>query len=202
MRADGFNMIDDLVTATIERFRPWEKIIALETDDLLHRGRGRGAGAVLNSVSIHFGHLTTSASPEIISRLLAEAFRSGQTPPFAELLSRMFGVASPPQQAAILGLLLEKLSEAALASMPDGEAVCGLVGPTRGRGGAISSRCLDEISPDQVKRLARLAEWHDPAIIDRIGSLCAEHTELLAALGEGTLAVVATLLDPAKGHAP
>ncbi len=175
--------------------------MALKTDDLLKRKRGGHAGAASTSVSDRFRHVAMSASPEIMGRLLADAFRSDQTPPFAELVSQMFGAVSPQRQADILGLLLERLSEAAVASMPDGTQVIGLAGPTRGKGVAISPQGLTGISADQVKRLARLAEWHDPAIIDRIGGLCARHTELIDALGEEAPAVLAALLDDEKGHA-
>jgi hypothetical protein len=140
-----------------------------------------------------------TASPATLGRLLAEAFRSGKIPPFAELLSRVFGAANPLQQTRILAMLMERLSEAALASMPDADAIDGLVGWSSGRAVLFSSRRPAEVSPDQIKRLARLAEWHDPAIVDRMSRFWAEQPNVFAALDDGTLAVISALLDSERG---
>ena len=64
--------------------------------------------------------VTQSASKADLQGGVSAALRSDQTPDLSQIVSQMFGQASPEQQAAILNTITEKLGPGALAGVAGG----------------------------------------------------------------------------------
>ena len=89
--------------------------MAFDLSGLLQQYLG-GSRQVPENAADHFQQVAQAASPRMVSQGLAEAFRSDQTPPFAQMVAQLFSQANPQQQAGMLNQLLSSLSPAALAA--------------------------------------------------------------------------------------
>ena len=72
--------------------------------------------------------VTQSASKADLQGGVSAALRSDQTPDLSQIVSQMFGQASPEQQAAILNTITEKLGPGALAGVAGGVLLAVLAG--------------------------------------------------------------------------
>ena len=122
----------------------------------------------------HFDQVTQTAPRAEVSQALASAFRSDQTPPFGQLISRLFSESAPDQKAGILNTLLSGA----------GPAIAGLL-QKFGAGGTqqFSPADASKLSPQQVEEMATTAEQHNPSIVDRAGNFYAQHPTVVKALG-------------------
>lgn len=133
-----------------------------------------------------FGQVAQHAPSATVAQGVTEAFRSDQTPPFAQLVSQLFGRSDPTQRAGMLNQLLANVSPAMLASL------AGSVGNFLSNDSKphITPQQAEQITPAQVEEIAATAEQHNPGIVDKIGSFYAEHPTLVKALGGVALAIV------------
>jgi hypothetical protein len=129
------------------------------------------------STESRFDELARSAPPSSIARGLSAAFRSDQTPPFGQMLGRLFGQSNPDQKAGLLNSLLAA-SPAALAA-----EVAGMFGSKR----QLTPQEAQQVSPEKLQELATKAEKDDPSIVDRASEFYAQHPNLVKTLGVGAL---------------
>ncbi len=122
---------------------------------------------------------------------LGEAFRSGETPPFGQMLSSLFANSNPDQRAGILNHLLSAVRPSALGSL----ALGSLGGLLRGTNANVSPAQANQVSPDDVQKLAAHAEKQNPVIIDRASQFYSQHPKLVQALGAGSLALIMSHLS-------
>lgn len=120
---------------------------------------------------------------------VADALRSDQTPPFADMVAKMFGQASPEQKAGMLNQLISGLGPGALASILGSGALGGLAGAAGGAPGPIAAQDASKLTPDQVQQIAAHAEQRSPGIIDKMGSFYAAHPGLVKTLGSAALTI-------------
>ena len=138
----------------------------------------------------HFDQVAQSAPPELVGNGVAAAFRSDQTPPFADMVGRLFGQSNGQQQAGVLNQLLGSLNPAMLSGLGGG-ALGRLLG---GAGGTappvITPAQASQLTPEQVQEIAAHAEKQDPGIVDRLGSFYGQHPDVVKGLGGMALAVI------------
>ena len=122
---------------------------------------------------------------------LGEAFRSGETPPFGQMLSSLFANSNADQRAGILNHLLSAVGPSALGSL----ALGSLGGLLRGTNANVSPAQANQVSPDDVQKLAVHAEKQNPAIIEHASQFYSQHPKLVQALGAGSLALIMSHLS-------
>jgi len=113
---------------------------------------------------------------------LAQAFRSDQTPPFEQMLTKMFENSSPDQKAGILNRLMAAAGPAAIARLL----------PAIGGGGTgpVSPQQAQDVSPEKVRTVAQEAAQKDPSIMDQAAGFYAQHPTLVKSLGVAALAMI------------
>jgi hypothetical protein len=133
-----------------------------------------------------FPQAAQNAPRGAVAQGVTEALRSDQTPPFAQMVSQMFGRSDPQQRAGMLNQLLSNVSPAMLTALAGG------IGNLFGQNGQpqVTPEQAEKITPQQVEEIASTAEQHNPGIVDRIGDFYAEHPQLVQALGGAALAIV------------
>lgn len=114
----------------------------------------------------HFDQVAQQASPDLLSKGLAAAFRSDQTPDFAQMAAQMFGNASPEQKQALLAQLQSVLGPAAGALAGGGS-----------------------VSPAAVQSTLEQAGAANPSIIDKVSGFYAQHPGLVKTLGGAALTI-------------
>ena len=140
----------------------------------------------------HFDQVAQTAPPELVGNGVAAAFRSDQTPPFADMVGRLFGQSNGQQQAGALNQLLGSLNPAMLSGL--GGGVLGRLLGGAGAGStappAITPAQASQLTPEQVQEIAAHAEKQDPGIVDRLGSFYGQHPDVVKGLGGMALAVI------------
>lgn len=133
-----------------------------------------------------FPHAAQNAPRGAVAQGVTEALRSDQTPPFAQMVSQLFGRSDPQQRAGMLNQLLSNVSPAMLTALAGG------IGNLFGQNGQpqVTPEQAEKITPQQVEEIAATAEQQNPGIVDRIGDFYAEHPQLVQALGGAALAIV------------
>jgi len=114
----------------------------------------------------HFDQVAREASPDLVSKGLAAAFRSDQTPDFSQMASQMFAQATPEQKQALLAKLQSVL------------------GPT---GSSLGSSA--NVSPAAVQSALQQAHDADPSIVDKVSGFYAQHSGLIKTLGGAALTI-------------
>jgi hypothetical protein len=122
---------------------------------------------------------------------LSEAFRSGETPPFAQMLRSLFTNSNPDQRAGILNQLLSAVGPSGLGSGVLGS----LSGLLQAGNAKISAEQAKQVSPEAVQQLAEHAEKQNPSIVDQAGRFYSQHPKLVQALGAGSLALIMSHLS-------
>ena len=86
--------------------------------DLLQQALNGNSNTNTNgNAETHFDEVAKQASPGQMADGLAATMRSKDTPPFSEMVSKMFGQSSPTQQAGVLNQILAALGPAAAAAL-------------------------------------------------------------------------------------
>ena len=114
----------------------------------------------------HFDQVAREASPDLVSKGLAAAFRSDQTPDFAQMASQMFAQATPEQKQALLAKL---------------QSVLGPAGNSLGTSA--------NVSPAAVQSALQQAHDADPSIVDQVSGFYAQHSGLIKTLGGAALTI-------------
>src|SRR5262245_7789323 len=133
----------------------------------------------------NFQEVVETAPKDVVTNGIAGMFKSGDTPPFADMISNLFAQSNQSQRAGLLSHLLSVVPPATLASLPGLGNVKELFGGNRS---AVDS-AASQLSPDQVRQIATHAEAKDPGIIEKVSGFYAEHPGLMKAVGGMALAV-------------
>ena len=155
------------------------------------------------TVQTDFDILAQEAPPAAISEGLSAAFRSDQTPEFAQMASQLFGRASGPQRAGMLNALLATVAPIVLQQILARRQRGPSSGPAQdgGLGGAlerilrgggppqVTPEVAEQVTPEEVEDIAREAEKKDPSVIDRISEIYAQQPQLVKVLGGAALAI-------------
>jgi len=152
---------------------------------LLDRYRGTTPSNPPESVNEDFQQVAQHANSSHLANGLAEAFRSDQTPPFANMISNLFGASNGDQKAGILTQLLRSVGPAAGAS-----GILGGLSKYLQPGTNITPEQASQVPPEKVQELAQHAQQADPSILERAGNFYAQHPTLVQALGAGSLAYI------------
>lgn len=155
--------------------------------DLLQQALGSNEPA-------HFDKVAEQATPDQLGTGLAAAMRSPDTPPFATMVSQMFGKSSPAQQAGLLNQLLATLGPAAATALAGG-ALGRLLKPGQS---TVTPEQATQITPEQVGAIAAQAEQSHPAVVEQVSQFYGQHAGLIKLLGG---AAVAVALAKMKDHA-
>jgi hypothetical protein len=146
-----------------------------------------GANADQGSGNTHedFQRVVQAAPQDVVSNGIAHMFRSDETPPFPDMVSGLFGQSNQTQKAGLLSELLSSVAPGALAGLP---GLGGLAGKPAGAA-ADPEVLANQLSPEQVQKIAAHAQGHDPSIIDRVSAFYSAHPEVLRAVGGMALGV-------------
>lgn len=140
-----------------------------------------------------FDEVARHAPPELLGGGIADAFRSDRTPAFGDMVGNLFGGSSMSQRGGLLGQLVSTLGPAILSGLAGG-ALGRLADKARpgadGRTVDLDEADVRDVTPEQVKEMAREAEKKDPSVMDRLGEYYAKNPDLVKILGGSALAVI------------
>jgi hypothetical protein len=156
-----------------------------EIGHVLQQYTNNSSGNTGRNVEHDFAQVAPQVAPTALASGLGDAFRSDQTPPFGQMVSRMFGQSNGEQRAGILNHLLGAVGPGMLSTSVLG----GLSSLLQGRA-SITPQQAEQVSPDAVENLAEHAQRQDPSIVDRASEFYAQHPTLVQGLGAGALAFV------------
>ena len=164
-------------------------------EDILQRYAGNQGGTAAASADPHqnFRQVAENAPPDVVANGISQAFRSDQTPPFAEMLSNLFNHTDPTQRAGLLNRLLSSLGPGALTSLP---GLAGLSSIFTGK--SITPEQASQVSSAEVQQAAARAERQNPSIIDEVSKFYSQHPEVMKAAGG--LALTIALQHMLKRH--
>jgi hypothetical protein len=147
----------------------------------------------------HFDQVADAAPTEVIGEGVGDAFRAESTPPFAEMVSRMFGQSNPQQRAGVLKQLLASIKPGLLATL--GGGVLGrILGSSATGVPQLTPQQASQLTPEQVQQIALQAEQHDPTVLDKIGGFYAQHPQLVKTLGSAALAIALSGISRRMGR--
>lgn len=141
----------------------------------------------------HYTEIAPQVSPDMLSKGMAETFRSDQTPPFGDMVGQLFGQSSPQERAGLLSQLLQSLGPAAVSAL--GAGVLGRVlGQNNltpsGQIPTITPAQASQVSPEDVREIAVQAEQNQPGIVNNVSDFFAQHPDLIKGIGAMGLAVL------------
>lgn len=144
-----------------------------------------------DTVQDDFDQLAQNAPHSALADGLAAAFRSDQTPPFAQMAAQLFGNSSGQQRASILNTLLRVAGPAIMAQVlsraSGGSGLAGLLGGGGPR--VITPEQAEQIPPEAVEEIAAQAERKDPSVIDQISDFYSKQPTLVKTLGAAALTI-------------
>jgi hypothetical protein len=160
--------------------------MAFDFGSLLQQYVGGDNAADPAQAETDFGQVAEHATPAAMAAGVREAFHSGQTPPFAQIVSQLFGRSDPDQRAGIVNQLLANVSPAMLTSL------AGSIGSFLSHGAQpnVTPEQTEQITPAQVEEIAATAEQHNPGIVDQVASFYAQHPTLVKTMGGLALGIV------------
>ena len=156
--------------------------------DLLKQYGGQSGAAPAN-VEQHFDQVAQGVPSSSLAGGLAEAFRSNETPPFAQMAAQLFSNGNGQQQASMLTTLLSSVGPDVLSKFTGGSANSPLAALLQSGQGQISADQAAQVNPEEVQALAQHVEQNNPSIIDRISEVYAEHPTLIKTLGAAAMAI-------------
>lgn len=149
-------------------------------DDIFRRYSGQGGGTAAAPENPHedFQQVTQAAPQNVVASGISQAFRSDQTPPFPEMLAKLFNQSDPEQRAGLLNRLLDSIGPGAITSIPGLAGLSSLLS-----GGMVTPEQARQISPNQVQQIAAHAERQNPAVVDQVSGFFAQHPQVMKAVG-------------------
>jgi hypothetical protein len=125
---------------------PLNEEILVQVSDLigiLEQYRNASVANPPQSVQQDYQRTAEAVPSSHLADALGEAFRSGETPPFGQMLSNLFAGSNPDQRAGILNQLLSAVGPGTLGSV----ALGSFAGLLRGSN--------TRVSPEQAKQVSR-----------------------------------------------
>lgn len=139
-----------------------------------------------------FQQVAQHAPAEMVEQGISEAFRSDQTPPFAQMVGQLFGKGDSTQQAGMLNQLLSGVNPGLLGALGGG-GLGGLLGGLQNRQNdeaiSVTPEQAQQMTPEQVQQIAQQAEQQNPGIIDKMSSFYAAHPGLVNTIGSAALTI-------------
>lgn len=129
-------------------------------------GRYRNGPEMPPNVSDDFDAIARQVPRHDLTDGLEEAFRSEQTPPFEQMVRRMFEHSDPDQRAGAINRVRETLGRGPLT-------------PDEAR----------EVDPQDVESLTAQARAASPNIMQRMAQFYADHPQLVRTLGQAALGI-------------
>jgi hypothetical protein len=152
--------------------------------NLLQQYAGAGASSATADTQHDFDKVAQTADQSHLAGGLAEAFRSGQTPPFPEMVKSLFSQSNDQQRAGLINQLLSG-SGSGVGALLSGGLASVLGGRTQ-----VSPQEAGQVSPEDVQQLAEQAHKSNPSIVDSVSEFYSQHPTLVKTLGGGALALV------------
>lgn len=160
---------------------------------LLQQYTGAQAAKAPQTVDQDFDQFTQAAPQTALADGLNAAFRSNETPPFAQMASQLFGRSSGSQRASILNMLISTLGPTlvsqVLARSSSGGGGAGLAGLLSGGQKEVTPAQAEQVSPEAVQEIAAQAEQKDGSVIDQLSDFYAQHPTLIKTLGGAALTI-------------
>jgi hypothetical protein len=159
---------------------------------LLQQYSGAQGGQASPGVHDDFDRVAQVAPQSAIADGLSAAFRSDQTPPFGQMVSRLFSQSGGQQQAGLLNTLLAAAGPAIVSqvlSRTSGGGASGLAGLLGDGQTQVTPEQAQQIPPEAVEEIAGHAERQDPSVIDQVSNLYARHPTLVKTLGAKALSI-------------
>lgn len=152
---------------------------------LLQQHAGNVTAADPDGVAQAFKHIVGGQPQASLVQSIAETLRSGDTPPFAQLVSQLFVHSDSDLRTKLLNLLLDNVSPAMLT------ALSGSIGHLLTENGhpSLTPEQVADIAPPQVAEIADVAEQHNVGIIDRVAALFSKNPDIFNALDSNILKV-------------
>jgi hypothetical protein len=160
-----------------------------QVTDILDRYGSGDPNNVPGSVDADFDRFSRVAPSTSISEGLAEAFRSRQTPPFASMLSHLFGRSPSNQKTHVLNTLIATLGPALVSQLLAKHGASRAAQELQAGGSGISPEVAEQIPANSIEEVAAEAEKRDPSIVDRVSKFYAEQPALIKTLGGLALTV-------------
>ena len=156
-----------------------------QVSDILKRYTG-GSAPGSDSTHADFAKVAEQAPPSAMTGALTEAFRSSSTPPFEEMVAKLFGHSDDGQRAAILNHLIASAGPAVLS----GGALAHLKDMLGGSQPTVTPEQARQVSPDAVRQIAEHAQKNDPSIVERASAFYSQHPQLVQGLGAAAVALI------------
>jgi hypothetical protein len=154
---------------------------------LLQQYAGASPQQPPGSAEEDFDRFAGAAPEPALAQGVAEAFRSNETPPFAQMVSQLFAHSDGGQRVGLLNTLLGAIGPE-VAQRALGPGMSGL-GSLFG-GGQMTPEQASQIPPEAVEQMAAQAERQNPSVVEWISGFYAQHPALVKTLGAGALTAV------------
>jgi len=156
--------------------------------DILDKYGARETSNIPGSVDADFDRFSSHAPAATLSEGLAEAFRSQQTPPFASMLSQLFGRSPSTQKTNIVNTLVATLGPALVSQLLAKYGASRAAKEVENSAG-VSPDVAEQIPERSIEAVAAEAEKKDPSIVDRVSKFYADQPALIKTLGGLALTV-------------
>lgn len=166
--------------------------------DILQQYQHPGAVSNPHAVSAHFDEVASTVPAGEVGNGVAEAFKSDQTPPFGEMVAKLFGQSNPEQRAGVLSQLLNSVGPAMLSAFGGG-ALANVFGQANAGASEVTPSQAAQVTPAQVEAMATHAERNDPGVVDRIGEFYSAHPGLVKTLGTAALTIALAAIAGRRG---
>jgi hypothetical protein len=160
-----------------------------QVNDILDKYGTADASHVSSSAEADFDRLSRHAPPTTVSEGLAEAFRSNQTPPFASMLSQLFGRSPSTQKSNVLNTLIATLGPALVSQLLARHGATRAAKELDSGAASVSPEVAEQVPEQSIQAVAAEAEKKDPSIVDRISKFYADQPALIKTLGGLALTV-------------
>jgi hypothetical protein len=151
--------------------------------NILQQYAGASAQSAPPSANEDFDQITQAAPRSEVADGLAAAFRSDQTPPFAQMVGQLFRNSDGAQRAGLLNTLLSAAGPALLSQVMGQGGVPGLQGILQSGQTQVTPQQAEQVAPEAVEQIAARAETQDQSIVDRLSEFYAENPALVKTLG-------------------
>jgi hypothetical protein len=142
-----------------------------------------------------YDKVATNVPTGTLASGISHAFRSDDTPPFEQMVSKLYDQSNPEQRAGVLNQLLGSLGPGA-SQMLSSLGLGSIAGAATGS--AITPQQAQQVTPEAVQTIARQAATKDPSVMDRAAGFYAQHPTLVKTLGAGALAILMSRISKAR----
>ena len=143
-----------------------------------------------------FEEVSHEAGPDAIQDGIAEAFRSGDTPPFEEMVAHLFENSEPHVRAGLLDNLLAGLRP----STGDARGALADVWRRYSAGARVNPDRAAQVDPHEVQEVARQARLQNPGVLERVSRFYARHPELVRTLGNAAMGIALSKMARRRHH--